>query len=55
MRNFGVQLDEADGGGRSNMSVDEFKNMHTMLKKETDIIVDGFINIETLARLFLDQ
>ena len=54
MMNFGVIQDESEGGGKTNMTNDEFNLMHRTLKQE-EMIVDNFIHIEELARLFMDQ
>ena len=54
MRNFGVPLNEGEGGGKSNMTYEEFQIMHTDLKREGDIIVDGFVEIENFARTLID-
>ena len=36
------------------MTGDEFQLMHSALKRE-EMIVDNFINIEDLAKLFMDM
>ena len=55
MKNFGVKQEESEGGGQSNMAGEEWQLMYGALKREEGIIIDGYIQIEELARLFMDQ
>ena len=54
MTQFGEEIDETEGGGNTKMSLEEFTQMKIRLTNADMIDEFGMIEIQELARMFMD-